>query len=277
MAVVLVVLGALFMPTSADAQLLLMREHERLMDSGRLGMGVDLQSFFGYRKGSGYSFVQPTVMASYRFREVVFEGAVPFGYFHENNDPGEDHDKVALGNPWGALLYLPDCECGLSRLSLGIAAPVANSGARTDRVMQGLARGVGGDWDGYLWLPDMLPLVLGASTRKEIRWLRLSWDADLIFGLPGGGRAFDFGAQTAGEADILIGWQTTFGARISGVFYPTLPGDAFQSAITTYVRYMRPSDSFALRFVLNLDPPAGFAFSRDGMWGLGLLYARSFL
>lgn len=271
-------MGALYTALPARAQpLLLMHEHERLMDSGRLGIGIDAQSFFGYRKGAGYSFVQPTAMTAFRFREAVFEAAVPFGYFHENNDPGADHDRFAVGNPWFALLYLPDCECGLSRLSLGMAVPVARGGSDLERKMVGLARGAAGDWDAYLWLPRFLPLVAGVSTRKEIRWLRLVWDADVIVGLPGNGRQTEFGAQTAAEADILFGWQTSWGTRVSAVVYPTLPGDMFQSSLMTYLRYTRTSDSFAARFVLNLDPPAGFSFSDNGMWGLGLQYVRSFL
>lgn len=260
----------------ASAQLLLMREHERLMDSGRIGLGVDLNTFFGNARDAGYSLVQPTVMGAFRFRELVIEGALPLAYFHENNEPGADKNRAALGNPWGALLYLPDCECGLSRLSLGVAAPVVGDSDGLEQTASWLARGANGDWDGYLWQPDMLPLVAGASTLKELGRFQLVWDADLIFGMPGGGRDFEFGAQMAGEADVMFGWQSMLGARISGVLYPTLPGDSFQSAFTTFFRYMRTSDSFALRFVLNIDPPFGFSFSRDGMWGAGLLYARSF-
>ena len=271
------VLLLLLLTARAEAQLLLMREHEREMDTGRIGIGIDTQAFFGYRLGAGYSFVQPTLMAAFRFREAVFEAAMPFGYFHESNEPGADHDQLGLGNPWFALLYLPDCECGLSRLSLGMGAPVARGESELERSMVALGRGVAGDWDGYLWLPEFWPLVAGASTRKEIRWLRLVWDADLILGLPGGGRTTEFGAQMAGEADFLFGWQTTLGVRAWGALYPTFHGDMFQSAAMLYLRYTRPHDSFSLRFTLNFDPPAGFSFRLDGMWGLGLAYVRSFL
>ena len=262
---------------SARAQLLMQREHDRQMDSGRIGLGFDLNTFFGYRHDAGYSFVTPTPLVSLRIRELVIESALPFAYVHENNDPGEDQDLVALGNPWFALAYLPDCECGLSRLSLGMAAPVARDDDTLARELYALARGANGEWDGYLWLPDALPLVLGASARKDIRFIRLAWDVDLIVSLPGGGRETEFGAQAAGELDFLFDWQSTLGFRISGVSYPTLPGDNFQSALTTYFRYSTVSNSFALRFVLNLDPPAGFSFTDDGMWGAALSYSRSLL
>jgi hypothetical protein len=262
---------------SAHAQLLMQREHDRQMDSGRIGLGIDLNTFFGYRHNAGYSFVAPTPLLSFRFRELVLEGALPFAYVHENNEPGADRDLVALGNPWFSMLYLPDCECGLSRLSLGVAAPVAHDDGALSRGLYTLARGASGDWDGYLWLPDALPLVLGASARKDMRFIRLAFDSDLIVSLPGGGRTTEFGAQLAGELDLLFGWQSTLGFRLSGVSYPTMPGDKFQSALTTYFRYSTLNNSFALRFVLNFDPPAGFSFSPDGMWGAGLSYSRSLL
>jgi hypothetical protein len=255
----------------------MMREHEREMDTGRFGLGIGRADVLRLPPGCGLQLRAAHGHGSYRFREVVFEAAMPFGYFHENNAPGADHDRFGLGNPWFALLYLPDCECGLSRLSLGMGAPVARGGSDLEKTMVALGRGVAGDWDGYLWLPEFWPLVAGASTRKEIRWLRLVWDADVILGLPGGGRDTEFGAQMAGEADFLFGWQTTLGLRAWGALYPTLPGDKFQSAAMLYLRYTRPHDSFAARFTLNFDPPAGFSFQRDGMWGAGLAYVRSFL
>jgi hypothetical protein len=260
---------------TAHAQLLPMREHLRQMDSGRLALSADLNMFFGDTQGAGYSLVQPSVLAGVRFREVVLEGALPFAYFHENNDPGSDHDQFSVGNPWTALLYLPDCDCGLSRLSVGVAAPVASGEDARDRMALALARGAVGDWDGYLWLADALPLVLGASTRLDLGRVRLVWDADAIIGLPGNGRDAEFGAQMAGQADVMFGWQTTLVGRLSGAYYPTLSGDVFQSALTFYLRYSRISDSYAVRFVMNLDGPAGFSFPH-GIWGLGLAYARSF-
>jgi hypothetical protein len=270
-----VCLAALGFCSSARAQLLPLREHVREMDSGRLALSADLNTYFGNTRGAGYSFVQPSVLGAFRFREAVIEAAVPFGYYHENNQPGADHDELSMGNPWFALLYLPDCECGLSRLSIGMGVPVATGDNPHQRLLSKLARGAVGDWDGYLWVADMLPLVVGASTRKQLGGhFRLVWDTDLIVGLPGGGRDPEFGAQMAGEADVLFGWQTSLVGRISGVYYPTFGGDPFQSALTFYFRYSRTNDSFALRFVMNLDGPAGFSFP-DGVWGLGLSYARS--
>jgi len=261
--------------SSARAQLTLLREHERLMDSTRLAVGIDSNMFFGNAHGSGYAFVQPTALAAFRYREVVLEGAMPFAYFHQNNNPGADHNRFSAGNPWAAILYLPDCDCGLSRLSVGIAPNVVDTHGPLRAMAATLARGAMGDWDGYLWLDDTMPLVIGASTRKQIKQFRLVWDADAIVGLPGAGRRTEAGGQMAGEADVMFGWRTTLGARLSGVYYPTLSGDQFQSALSTFLTYRRPSDTFGVRFVMNIDPPAGFAFSQAGMWSLGFMYVRS--
>jgi hypothetical protein len=262
--------------TPASAQLGMMREHARQMDSGKLALGADLNSFFGHAQGAGYTFLQPTVLAAVRIQELVIEGAFPFAYFHENNDPGGDRDQFALGNLWFALGYLPDCSCGLSRLSLGVGAPTAtdkNSGALT---ALSLARGATGDWDGYLWVPRLLPLVLGASTLKDFAHARLSWDGDLVVGLPGGDRDSEFGLQNAVEAALRFRWHTSLGARLSAAYYPTFDGDQFQSAAGLFLRHANPrGSSFGARFAVNLDGPHGPGFSREGMWGLGLFFARS--
>ena len=84
--------------------------------------------------------------------------------------------------------------------------------------------------------------------------------------------------QSSGEAALRLAWHTALGARISAAYYPTIPHvDPFQSALTVFLRHTRVSgDSFGLRLVMNLDGPAGFAFSRGGVWGAGLTYAHAF-
>ncbi len=245
------------------------------MDSKKFGVSGDLNTFFGQTNGSGYAFFQPTLAASFRFYEAVFEAALPFAYFHENNEPGADHDQFALGNPWFAISFLPDTSCGLSRLSFGIAPDLKRARSPRELMAHSLARAVTGDWDGYLWLEHTLPLVFGASTRKERGMWRIGWDGDVILGLPGNGRQTEFGAQTAGEFALLFGWNVSFGTRLSAAYYPTFDGDPFQAALTTYLRYARVSDAFGARFVMNLDSPAGFSFTDHGIWGAALFYSST--
>ncbi|MET0340150.1 MAG: hypothetical protein ABW252_04080 [Polyangiales bacterium] len=272
-------LAALFTPLRASAQSALTpwREHVReQIDSERAGLGLDLNTFFGKAQGAGNTFFQPTVTAGARYREGVLEAALPFAYAHENHDPGDDGDRVALGNPWLALAYLPACECGLSRLSLGIAIDAASSRTALVRRVNALARGATGDWDGYLWIDRMLPLVLGASTRADIaKHVRLNWDGDVIFGLPAGTREFEIGTQHAVELAYVPTWHWQVSLRASAVWYPTFEGDRFQSSLGSVLRYVFVKDAIGARFVMNLDPPHGFAFTKDGMWGLGFFYQRS--
>lgn len=259
----------------AEAQLVTAREYERMLDSGRVAVTTDVNSFFGRTLDAGYSFVQPTVIAAARFREAVFEAGLPFSYFYESNEPGRDRQRFSLGNPWFALAYLPDCSCGLSRLSLGIAVDAAQSDSDLKRRALSLARGAMGNWDGYLWMDHMLPLVAGASTRMDLDPVRLSWDGDLVFGLPAGSRAFEFGTQHAGELALVFNWHWQLAGRISATYYPTFEGDPFQSALSFYLRYVVVQDAIGARFLMNLDGPSGWAFSREGMWGLGLFYSTA--
>jgi len=256
-----------------SAQYVTMREYERMLDHGKGALTADINSYFGRIDDARYSFLQPTLMAAARWREAVFEGALPFAYFHENNKVGKDNDRVVIGNPWFALAYLPDCSCGLSRLSLGMAIDAAQSDTPLERRALQLARGAMGDWDGYLWIDHMLPLVAGASTRMDFGMIRLSWDGDLIFGLPARTREFNFGTQHAGELAVLFNWHVQLAGRFSAAYYPTFEGDNLQTSLSVYLRYVVVTDSVGARFVINTDRPHGFSFNEDGIWGLGLFYS----
>ncbi len=274
---VLLLMIHLCMPVLAKAQLTFMREHARQMDTGHFGITGELNTFFGHTSDAGYTFFQPTVLATYRLYEAVFEAALPFAYYHENQSPGADHDQFALGNPWFALSFLPDTACGLSRLSLGIAPDLIHAKDARDLMALSLARGASGNWDGYLWLDNALPVVFGMSTRKERGHIRIGWDGDFIFGIPGRGRETVVGIQNAGEFAILFNWRLSLGTRLSAAYYPTThgKGDAFQSALTTYLRYARVGDAFGVRMVMNLDGPAGFSFHEGGIWGASLFYSKT--
>lgn len=268
-------LSALASASPVSAQLLTMREYERMLDSGRVAVTGDLNTFIGSAGAANYVYLQPTALAAARYREVVFEAALPFAYLREKNSPGDDFNRFALGNPWVGLAYLPDCTCGLSRLSLGMAPDAVQSDSPLERRVLALARGALGDWDGYLWIDRIMPVVAGASTRMDLGLVRLSWDGDLIFGLPVGGRDFEFGTQHAGELALVFNWHWQLAGRIQGSYYPTLPGDKFQSSLAFYLRYVIVRDAVGARFVMNLDGPAGFAYSREGMWGLGVFYSTA--
>ncbi|MDB4991539.1 MAG: hypothetical protein JWN04_6717 [Myxococcaceae bacterium] len=258
----------------AQAQYVAQREYERMLDHGQAAVTTDVNTFFGKVSGARDSLVQPTVMAAARYREAVFEAALPFGYLHQNNSMAKDQNRMVVGNPWFALAYLPDCSCGLSRLSLGMAVDASSTDTPLKARASSLARAAMGDWDGYLWIDHMLPLVAGASTRVELGMVRLSWDGDLIFALPVRTRDFNFGMQNAGELALLFNWHLQIAGRASVAYYPTMSGDNLQSALQFYFRYVVVTDSFGMRFNINLDPPNGFSFNSDrGVWGLGVFYA----
>jgi hypothetical protein len=273
---VVLALVALLLPVTARAQLYPFREHLRLLDTGRLAVGSDSAVFFGKVGDEQRALVQPTLLAGFRIWELVLTGALPLAYYHSADGADGNLTKLALGNPWGEASYLPDCACGLSRLSVGAGLPAATASPLGAQALS-VARGAHGNWDGYLYMPDFLPLVFGASTRMERGRLLFLWDGDVIVGMPGRGRDLELATQHAGEADLRFGWDMTLGARISATYYPTLPGDKFQSAMTAFFRYAWVDNTLVMRMVLNLDGPAGPAFGQRGMWGAGLHYVRSLL
>ena len=258
----------------ARAELSTLREHARQMDSKKLALGGEMSTFFGHVDDAGYALVQPSALAFARLGEAVFELFMPFTYVHENNNPGADHNTFGLGNPWLGLSSLPDTSCGLARLSLGFAPDLADASTPRKAHALALARGAQGGADAYLFADRIFPLVFGGGTLKDVSFLRLAWDADVIVGLPVGPRDAEFGAQTAGELALRFAWHTQVGLRGLLAYYPTFSGDDFQSSVALFARHTRVrGDSFAARFVFNLDPPAGTSFTDDGMWGLTLYYA----
>ena len=72
-----------------------------------------------------------------------------------------------------------------------------------------------------------LPLVLGASTRKELGRFRLTWDADVIIGLPGVDREAKWGLSVAGS---LVTYSVPAGTTVYA--HVTEVGD--QLPISTY-------------------------------------------
>lgn len=272
---VVLLLFVLLYATPCRAELFMLREHARQMDSGKVALALDTTSFFGRVAAPRYALIAPTLGASLRVSEVVLEAALPFAYLHERNEPGDDKNNMALGNPWFGLSYLPDCSCGLSRLSLGIAANLATGSAPLDQLALSFTTATQGSWDGYLWTSDLLPLVAGASTLMRLGRLHLVWDGDVIVGLPGNGRETELGFQNAGDAGLWFGSGVVLGGRLHGVYYPTLDGDRFQSAVSAYLRVRVGKDSLGIRYLVNLDGPGGFSYREDKIWGLGLFYAAT--
>jgi len=271
----LFVLVLFLKPLSARAELFPLREHTRQIESKQLALGIDTSTFFGRVGEPRYALVAPTLGAAFRLGEAVLEAAVPFAYLHVDNENSDDQNNVAFGNPWLGIAYLPDCSCGLSRLSFGIAPDLATGTAPLDQTALSLARNSQGNWDGYLWLPGLLPLVLGVSTLLELGILHLGWDADLVFGLPVGERERELGLQNAGDAGLWFGSHVVLGGRVHGTYYPTFAGDNFQSALSAYLRLRFSRDSFGVRYLVNLDGPAGYSFSEQGTWGLSGFFATT--
>jgi len=188
---------------------------------------------------------------------------------------GKDRE-LRVGNIWAGVSYLPDCSCGLSRLTLGVGAPSARADSAPERQALRLAAGQHGNWDAYLWTPDLFPLVFGYQTllplgRGEL--FRLRGEGDVAIGLPGGQRDSEVGLQWRGEA--AVGRMIEVGAWMSAVYWPTFDSGKFQSALATFVRYGTRDTSVGAELVMNLDSPMGFAFVGDGVWSVQLSWLSS--
>lgn len=251
------ILALLAVSAAAQAQLQPMREHVRNVDSGSLGVAVDTSALVLRTDAAHDVLVAPTFDISYRLGEAVFEAALPVAYLTREEE-GESLHALALGNPYVGIAYLPDCSCGLSRLSLGTGIPVASDDESLRARALTLARAARGDWDGYVWNANLFPVVVGASTLMEKRSVRLAWDGDLVFGLPAGARAFAFALQNAGDLAWLLGRRVRLGGRIHANYFPVNASNAvsdarFQSAASAYLRVSWPSFWTTASYLVNLD------------------------
>lgn len=261
-------------PCGALAQLSELREHARAMDSNRTAVGAAVGMFFGDRDEGRVSHVSPRPVVAHRSGEVVFELVLPLGYLHDSSTGNRGND-FRPGNVFIGASYLPDTHCGLSRISLGLAPPTAFTRTNRDRLNLQLGRGVQADDEGFLWMERTMPLVLGAGSHTHRGPLRASFDGDVLVGLPGGNRTAELGFQVAGDASLRLGSALRFGARLNGTWWPTIDGDNLQLGIAPYLRMRSGSDSLAVRFVMPIDGPSGFAFGENGVWGLHIFFATS--
>lgn len=273
----LTVAALLCIPNLASAQLTDLREHARRIDHLDVAVGLDLGVYVGDQPDGRSVSVAPSPGFALRLWKAVVELSVPLAVLRQDSFLDGRVRRTRPGNVWLGVSYLPDRACGLTRLTLGMGAPSARADDPFDQQTLSLAGAVHGSWDSYLWMENLLPLVIGYQTTLPLgdkQMARLTGEGDLAIGLPGGNREGEFGMQWAGEASV--GRTVRFGARAGATYWPTLGGDNFQSSLGVALTYAGRKTLVSTRFVMNLDGPSGFAFASAGVWGVQAALVRSF-
>ncbi len=269
--------ASLALTSPGRAQLFELRDQTRQLDAGHSALGLDFSLFAGRRSGQRQTLLAPYFLAAHRAGEVVLEAAMPLVYMRAaTGGDAEATNVIQPGNLWLGAAYLPDVHCGLSRLSFGVGAPTARGSESTALAALASAAQLAGDWQRGLWASRVMPLVLGASSETRtgaIRWLA---EGDATLGLPVGDGDLHYGLQLGGAMQIPIGRSLMLGGRLSGSLWSSAGGEVFQAAVSPFLRIMSQGEYLAVRLLINLDRPAGFAFDEAGIWGLHVNTGKRF-
>jgi len=191
----------------------------------------------------------------------------------------EDDSAFALGNPAVSAFYRVEMDTAVLRLGVGLALPVADleedgTPSATRVIGYGVAQGMRGLWDMWLWASDRLTVAV-----PQLRLDSLS--QDLVWAVEGGmglmidtsddDRDLEVPLQAAVEGGARLGRSFVIGGRFQVVWIPTLDGedaDRLQMAIEPFARVELENAFLYAKLTLNLDEPFGFAFDDHGVWGL---------
>lgn len=198
------------------------------------------------------------------------ELALTWGFVHTSASgevAGEEvgaADETAGGNPYLSGHYVGESGPVAYRVGLGLAPPLAGNVAVLGAPLRGL-------WNAWLWLPDTLAVVpsVGLAIRG-VPLVDIAGDLQLGVLVPTEDGDTEVIGQLGGEIAASAG---LFGAgfRVQGVWLLTEDlDDAFQLSIEPRIELRAGPGVVALRLLMNLDEPNGFAFDDGGVWALRL-------
>jgi len=238
--------------------------------------------------------VSPELGAYFRVAENVEGGArwgFAFGTADLDGPLGDEHESAFMvGNPYLEGLYHARVSDVTLRLGGGVTIPVASvdddpgfeSFAQAGTLW--VAGAMRGAWDAWQWARDRFTVVIPRlrldSGERDLVWAVEGATGIMAYTGEGDGREAEIVAQGAVEAGVRLGRAVQIGARFQAVWIatgseglytqPDEEEDDLQLALAPFFRLQSDGPFFFARVLLNLDEPLGFAFDRDGFWGLSL-------
>jgi hypothetical protein len=188
---------------------------------------------------------------------------------------GDSEVRFRIGNPFVAARYMISAGPVTLDIGGGVAIPLARipDDDQADRLLAivayGVALGMRGLRDAWLWAPENLGLVTPFRVQFALANLRLGGDAALAVEIPIDSSADDVElfTQIGGQAAVVAG-PVELGARLQGAWIPTEDGDNFQLSAVPFVEAALGTGYFRAAFTLNIDNPAGFSFDTGRFWSL---------
>jgi hypothetical protein len=195
---------------------------------------------------------------------------------------GETESRVAPGNPFISASYVAAVDAHRFSLGLGGAAPVANDDPNDeyDNTAFEYARAARAGREAWLYTPDRLAVVVSGSFETKIEHgPMVGVDAALAL-MPrvrGHGTNFESTTQFGLTVAAVLGDNVQLGGRLDSVLLPSDMTERLQNALVPFLHVStKEGVMFQTELTVNLDDPYGFAFSKNGVWGLSLLAGSRF-
>lgn len=262
-------------------------DDDGLADEGRTAIWVELAFFAGTNiqgtESADVFPVSPLLGAAYRVSHHIRVGAqygltlVPRSGYGMSLADSESGVSFASGNPMLLADYIGATESLRYRFGVGVTLPLADDDDLDKALAVRMALGMRGSWNAWLW--DARRLSVIASGRLSSH----AFDGKLLFGGDAalailfhmGDEGTAFAVQAAGDAEYVLTDWLHAGVRLALVLYGALPkagtslaDDNLQVSLMPYARMVFGSNFVTAGFLLNLDPPFGFSFDDDRVWGL---------
>lgn len=183
---------------------------------------------------------------------------------------------VRIGNPAIECLYRSSTPSVEFAIGQGFALPLAMLGDRPydGASTLGLAMAIDGNRNRWLWLPDAFSIYVP---------VRVAWTMLPRLRLESEAAAVTY-VSSANPGVVALGFQglvglayavgrSWFGLNVQGTTF-VVEGDQDLTQVALVPRTHLDFGGWFTdaRFVLNIDPPLGFAFDDGGIWGLFIAF-----
>jgi hypothetical protein len=195
---------------------------------------------------------------------------------------GETESRVASGNPFVSASYVAAVDAHRFSLGLGGAAPVAHDDAddHYDNLAFEYARAARAGREAWLYTPDRLAVVATGSFETKVRkgpMIGLDAALALMPRVRGHGSSFESSTQFGLTVAAVLGESVQLGGRFDSVLLPSDMAARVQNALVPFLHVStKDGVMFQTELTVNLDDPYGFAFIKNGVWGLSLLAGSRF-
>jgi hypothetical protein len=274
-------------PASLDEGFEGVPRHER-----RFHILPELGFFRGTQPGDiDVTLVSPMFEFRLQFAEhFIFQGL--WGGTYINVRQGDDispGNTFRSGNAYGAFHYQGAKGEFSYRFGAGVTIPIAtvpdDPGANQVRasLAYATAAGIRGNWNYWLWNPHTVSVIVPLRLERR-RSSGFLWGTEFDVGamISIDSRSSDFNGAYVGML-AMLGYEVTSwfrtGANFTLVLLPGWDGSTnakTQLAVEPFFRFGTENQFGAAKLLINIDSPNGFAFDKQGLWGVNLVGGFAF-